>query len=76
MGIKSKTGLDKANQSFGKDITRMAEYSTRITKSNKFIQMLLHEGRVSKEELVPFFPKKKIVESKFDDQAPTIKYKH
>ncbi len=80
-----KKGVDKANQSYGKDLTRISEYSTRITKSNKlrkhlicqynkFIQKLLAEGRVTKEELAPFFPKKKVIEDKFDDQAPSIKY--
>ena len=66
--MRIRQGLDKANQTFQSTITRLrgrigqldkcsARRKTYVRQANVFIDKLLAEGRVTKDELREFFKK-------------------
>lgn len=71
-----KTGIDKANSSFQKDVNRLKKRCSEFEKSLKqrrnfqsqalsFIDDMLKEGKITKKDLKPYFKRKcNIVEIK------------
>jgi polyhydroxyalkanoate synthesis regulator phasin len=64
-----KTGIDKANSSFQKDVNRLRKRCSEFQKSLKqrrifqsqalnFIDQMLKEGKITKKDLKPYFKRK------------------
>lgn len=70
---KQKPVHSKVNSTLSKDINRIKKYTENQIRMNilrkhqlklldKFLKRLIKEGRISKEELKPYMPKKKQAE--------------
>lgn len=69
-----KTGIDKTQSSLQKDLNRIKKLSTALQKNIKlrknyqqqatlFIQDMLSAGKITKEDLKPYFKKKNTIGS-------------
>ena len=71
--MKTKSEASKIHSSLMKDINRIKKTAEKQIKMNilrkhqiklldKFLKKLIQQGRITKEELIPYMPKKKQAE--------------